>query len=220
MKSLKIKAQPGRHRASGFSLLEMMMVVAILIIVASFSIMSLQPSLRAQRVTNAYNIALSALRLAHDNAVAKRASYQVTFTPSSTATNSITVAATTAFTGAEVSDTYKLPSDVAFTTVPGIPTSASATPDGFGSGSAAVDFGNPPDGTSGGPIYFCPDGSVVSAVDAKGNCTGKLSSGVVYIARQGELLSLRAITVWGATGRIHGWRLNSNTSGGYTWQRQ
>lgn len=210
-----------RHSAGGFTLLEMAAVLAIVIILASISMMTLQPSLRAQRVTNAYNTTLSALRLARDNAVAQRTSYSVTFVASG-ATNTVTIAPTlSTFQGAQPPVTYALPSDIAFTVVAGVPTSS--TPDGFGSGAQAIDFGYTSTGSGTGGqkvLYFCPDGSAQDTAGGAGNCTGNWNSGVVYIARPGEVLSSRALTVWGATGRIRGWRLYGNTSGGYQWQRQ
>jgi len=51
-----------------------------------------------------------------------------------------------------------------------------------------------------------PDGS---AHDVNGN----LNSGIVYVARNGDLYSSRAITLYGATGRIRGWRLLSSGGG-------
>lgn len=208
------------HPASGFSLLEVAVVMAIIIIVASISIMSLQPSLRAQHITNAYNTTLSALRQARDNAVAQRTSYSVTFLASGS-TNTITVAPTlSAFQGAQNAATYSLPADVAFTIVSGAP--SSSTPDGFGSGAKAIDFGYTATGSGTGGqtvLYFCPDGSAQDATGGPGNCSGNWNSGVVYLARPGELLSSRALTVWGATGRIRGWRLYGK-SGGYQWHRQ
>lgn len=221
MKSLRINVQRRRHWASGFSLLELTMVMAIMIVMVSITFMSLQPSLKAQRVTNAYNTTLSALRQARETAVSQRTSYHVQFSHTATS-DTITVSPTLAtFQGAHGAVTYSLPSDVAFSAQPGIPTSA--PPDGFGSGAAAIDFGYKPQGTSTGAatdLYFCPDGTAQDATNGAGNCAGNWNSGVVYIARPGELLSSRAITVWGGTGRIRGWRLYGNGAGGYQWQRQ
>jgi hypothetical protein len=57
-------------------------------------------------------------------------------------------------------------------------------------------------------IYFMPDGT---AQDINGN----INNGVIYIARAGELYSSHAITVWGATGRMRGWRLFNNSGTAY-----
>jgi len=212
-----------RSRARGFSLLEMMTVVAILIIMASISFMSLQPMLKQQRVNNAYNTVLSAMRQARDSAVAQRTSYTVTM-DTTTTPHTITVAPTfAAFQGALQPVTYALPNDVVFDNESGIPTANSKTPDSFGTGAAAVDFGYTASGTGVGGknvIYFCPDGSAQDAAGGAGQCAGNFNCGVVYMARRGELMSSRAITVWGATGRIRGWRLLTTGAGGHKWVRQ
>jgi prepilin-type N-terminal cleavage/methylation domain-containing protein len=220
MKCIRSRVGCARLPASGFSLLEMLVVVALVLVVASIGFMSLQPMLRTQRVTNAYNTTLSALRQARDNAVSQRTSYHLQFIKTSSASTIVVTPTLSTFQGALGTMTYALPNDVAFSAESGIPTSA--TPDGFGSGLNAIDFGYKPQGTSTGgatDLYFCPDGSVQDATNGAGLCTGNWNSGVVYIARPGELLSSRAITVWGGTGRIRGWRLYSG-SGGAVWQRQ
>jgi Tfp pilus assembly protein FimT len=218
--SLGINTRYRKHEAAGFSLLEMAIVMGIMMIMAAVSFLSLQPVLKAQRVTNAYNTALSALRMARDNAVAQRTSYHLQFIKTTTS-STITVSPTLAtFQGAQNTVTYALPTDVAFSAEYGIPTSG--TPDGFGSGATSIDFGYTAQGTGTGgatDLYFCPDGSVQDATGGAGNCAGNWNSGVVYIARPGELMSSRALTVWGGTGRIRGWRLYRN-SGGLAWQRQ
>src|ERR1700675_2049241 len=89
MKSLKTNAghcghrhrEHREHRESGFSLIEMLTVVALIIVLASISFVSAVPLMKQQRVVNAYNTTLSALRLARDNAVSQRTSYSVTFSP-------------------------------------------------------------------------------------------------------------------------------------------
>lgn len=212
-----------KNQTRGFSLLEMMMVVAIIMIMATVSFMSLQPVMKQQRVNNAYNVVLSAMRQARDNAVGQRTSYMVVM-DTTTIPHQITVAPTFgAFQGSLASVTFQLPRDVIFDNEPGIPTSNTFTPDSFGTGAQPVDFGYTGSGAGVGGqnrIYFCPDGSAQDAAGGAGQCTGNPNSGVVYIARRGELYSSRAITVWGATGRIRGWRLYNNGAGGTAWQRQ
>ncbi len=221
MRSLKATTIRRRHRESGFSLLEMLSVVAIIIVLASITFISLVPVLKQQRVTNAYNTTLSAMRQARDNAVSQRTSYSVTFSNSVTP-NTITVAPTlTTFQGAQNSVTYKLPTDVAFYAASAL--ASTPTPDGYGSGSNAIDFGYTANGSGSGgqaTIYFCPDGSAQDSEGGAGNCAGSWDGGVIYIARSGDVLSSRAVSLWGGTGRIHGWRLYGNGSGGYQWIRQ
>ncbi|HKM46882.1 MAG TPA: hypothetical protein VJX69_04815 [Terriglobales bacterium] len=224
MRSLNKNA---RHQASGFSLIEMVSVLAIIIVLASISTINLAPMLRQQHITNAYNTTMAVMRLARDNAVGQRTSYSVTFanavSPSPYAT--ITVAPTVAgFQGDQNTRIYQLPTDVSFLALPGLPITSTTVPDGYGSGATAIDFGWTINGVGTGgqaTIYFCPDGSSQRApgTNNDGSCPGTWDGGVVYLARPGDLMSSRAITLWGGTGRIRGWRLYG-TGGNYQWQRQ
>jgi prepilin-type N-terminal cleavage/methylation domain-containing protein len=220
MRSVQIKAFGDRHRESGFSLLEMMTVLAIIIIMASITFISLVPAMKQYRVTNAYNITLSALRTARDNAVSQRTSYSVTFA-NTTGVSTITVTPTlTTFQGAQRTSVYQLPLEMTFLAQSAV--ASAPPPDGYGSGLVAIDFGYTANGGTGGSktIYFCPDGSSQDAEGGAGQCLGSWNGGVVYISRAGDLMSSRAVTLWGGTGRIRGWRLYSNGAGGYQWVRQ
>jgi type II secretory pathway pseudopilin PulG len=187
-----------QQRMRGFSLLETMAVLSIIFIVTAISMMTLQPALQAQRVTNAYNTTLMAMRQARDMSVAQRQSYFVTFTHNAT-TPPDTITITDGATGT-VTSTLQLPIDVSFSTILGIPTAAGTTPDSFGSGNIAIDFDIGVAGGSPTVIYFMPDGT---GQDVAGN----LNNGVIYIAQTGNLYSSHAITFWGATGRMRGWHL-------------
>jgi prepilin-type N-terminal cleavage/methylation domain-containing protein len=186
-------------RMRGFSLIEMMVVVAIILIVLAFSIVAIQPSLKQGNVTEAYNQTLMALRQARDLSVAQRQIYFVTL--SNTAVpNSITI--TQGSTGT-LMNTYYLPSNVSFDVEGGIPTSQTTfpmTPDSFGIGATPIDFDQGVAGGAKNVIYFYPDGS---AQDVNGN----VNNGVVYLAMPGFINTSRAITLWGATGRLRGWHI-------------
>jgi hypothetical protein len=54
-------------------------------------------------------------------------------------------------------------------------------------------------------VAFMPDGS---ARDTNGN----YNNGVLYLARTGDIYSTRAVSVFGASGRVRGWRLVNNSS--------
>ena len=210
-------------------MMEMTMVIAILIVLTAVAILGFIPVMTNQRVVNAYNMTISVMRQARDNAVAQRTAYSVVFS-SSASPNTITVAPTltgaSAFTGDQNSVTYQLPSDVTFQTNSGI-SSAGAPESGagasFGTGANAIDFGytatvSTPTGATAYTIYFCPDGSAQTSSTCGG--VNYWDDGVVYMAGSGGVLSSRAVDLWGGTGRIHGWRLYPKSGGGYQWLRQ
>jgi prepilin-type N-terminal cleavage/methylation domain-containing protein len=191
-----------RGRAQGFSLIELMISMAVFLIAAMIITMGVQPALKEARVNQGYNTTLMAMRLARDTSIAQRQSYFVTLS-NAVAPNSISI--TQASTGTVI-DTYYLPTDVTYQTLPNFPTSQTTfpmTPNGFGVGVNAIDFDQ---GIAGGitnVIYFMPDGS---AQDIAGN----YNNGVVYVARTGDYYSPRALTLYGATGRLRGWRMDTS----------
>ncbi|HEX4426069.1 MAG TPA: type II secretion system protein [Terriglobales bacterium] len=199
-----------KRRMRGFSLVEMMIVIVVLLIACAVSFMTLQPALKQTRVTSAYNFALGALRQAREDAVANRRVYMVTF---SNAASPNTITITQSDTGV-VKATYNLPTDIVFGTQTGFPvsqTTAPTTPDGFGIGNTGIDLDQ---GVAGGvktAIYFYPDGS---GQDVNNN----INNGVLYVGRAADINSWRAITIWGATGRLRGWRLYPNGAN-YYWRQ-
>jgi prepilin-type N-terminal cleavage/methylation domain-containing protein len=195
----------------GFSLIEIAIVLALILIVAAVSTMTLQPALNANHIAEAYNTTLTTMRQARDMSVAQRQIYFVTLS-NAVAPNTITI--TQGSTGTVIS-TYSLPTDVNFNAEPGLPNSPVApptTPDGFGVGTTAIDFDQGIVGGVKNVIYFYPDGS---AQDALGN----INSGVVYMDQPGKIQTSRAITLWGGTGRLRGWHLWPNGAA-YYWRQQ
>ena len=212
-------------KSRGFTMIEMAIVIAIVLIVSSMAFMSLQPVLKDARANTAFNNVLMQLRIARQRAVTDRKQYIVCLgatAPAGAATplgapnaQSIQVFrwdAGTALSAAEQVTAITLPYDIRFQTLAGLPNSSNTVPDGFGTGAAAIDFDQGVNNGIRDQIMFLPDGSVR---DTDGN----LSSGIVYIARDAELYSSRAVTVYAATGRIRGWRLNK-VSGSPVWSEQ
>jgi Tfp pilus assembly protein FimT len=193
----------------GFSLVETMIVVSLIMISSGIFFMSLQPALKDTRVTNAYNTTLMTLRRAREAAIAERRTYVITFS-NAAVPNTITM--TQAATGQVVS-VQTLPNDIAFQVITGIPTTLATTPDHFGTGGTAIDFDQSVAGGAKNVICFNPDGS---AQDVNSNA----NNGVIYLARSAELLSSRAITVWGSTGRLRGYRLYPVAAGATIWRQQ
>jgi Tfp pilus assembly protein FimT len=187
----------------------MMMVMAILLIACGITFISIGPVIQQNRVTNAYNTVLTTVRRAREQAVAERQQYIVTFNKA-VFPNTVTVARSNP---ANIILTAQLPSDIFFRNEPGIPITVATTPDNFGTGANAIDFGIGVGAGGQNTIYFMPDGSAKDLV-------GNYNNGVLYLARPGELLSSRAITVWGVTGRIRGFRLYANVGAGTNSWRQ
>jgi prepilin-type N-terminal cleavage/methylation domain-containing protein len=205
------------RKIDGFSLLELMITITISLILTAVAVITLQPTLQQQHVNDAYNTTLTSLRRAREAAAADMRIYVVSFGTAVTAgpsPNGGTITVTQNTTTGPVLFSAALPTDVTYHVEPGVPTSpttAPTTPDGFGSAANTFDFDQGIGAAGGNTVYFYPDGS---ARDINGN----INNGVVYMGRPGSLISCRAVTLWGATSRIRGWRLYQK--GAWTWSQQ
>jgi type II secretory pathway pseudopilin PulG len=200
-----------QHR--GFSLLELMIVIFIGFTVAAISVMTLVPMLKENHVDQAYDTTLSALRTYRNLSLTQRKRYIVTFTTPGTITVQYWGVAVPVSPAPVTVATFTLPPDITFAVQTGFPSSASTVPDGFGTGVTAIDFDQGMGLGSQNYVMFMPDGS---SQDTLGNP----NSGIIYMTQTGtNLYSSRAITVFGSTGRIRGWRLY-NPSGVNTWIQQ
>ena len=210
MKCHKTEIATRSSAQSGFSLLEALVTVSILMVAAGIFAPKVNSAVKDSVVGNSYDSALMAIRQAREAAVSERRVYVVTFTSPGT----VSVAPLNAATNA-LNFSRSFPAEIQFAAVTGIPNTASTTPDGLGTGpsTGAICFDVGVTSTGTNTIYFWPDGS---ARDVNGN----MNSGVVYIARPSELMSSRAITVWGVSGRIRGWRLRKNSAGVTSWGQQ
>jgi Tfp pilus assembly protein FimT len=205
------------RKHDGFSLLELMITISFAMILSAVTFISMRPMLNQDHVDSSYDTALMALRNTRNLAITQSHEYYVYFNPTGFPAGTIQVqyqppAATPGgvLPALEQVITYKIEPDVSFAVQTGFPTN---TPDSFGSGVNAIDFGQALAGEPLNYVVFMPDGS---AQDALGN----YNSGIVYLTRTGDVLSnSRAITLWGATGRVRGWRLNQ-ISGTWTWVQQ
>jgi prepilin-type N-terminal cleavage/methylation domain-containing protein len=200
----------------GFSLLELMIVIAIGLTMAGVTFMALMPLFKKNHVDQAYDTTLSVLRNYRNLAITQGNRYIITFPT----TQSIQVqlwgySPPPAASPAPVTvATIPLPKDIQFAVQVGFPNPG---PDNLSTGATAifttypctiVESGNP-------CLIFYPDGSSEDDASTPGN----FNSGVIYLTRPGDVYSSRAIDVWGTTGRIRGWRLY-NQAGVNTWVQQ
>ncbi len=191
-------------RERGFSMVELMVVGGIILIICAAAMLQIQGALTAARRETALATVLTQMRQAHEISIDQRKVYRLTFNAPSTMLLEVQVitypGGVKTINYAAVS-TMQLPTGYSFLTIVGQPTAVGTTPDGLGAGNNAIDFGI---GASGGglnQIYFQPDGHAFDNV-------GRTNNGVVYVGKAGELYSLRAVTMYGAAGRMKPWFLN------------
>lgn len=196
-------------RQRGLSLLEMMITVAIGLTIGGITFIAMMPMFNKNHVDLAYETTLMVLRNTRHLAITQSHQYYVNFNPAGFPAGTIQVTYQAPAPGAgalppvQQIATYALPQDISFAVMSGFPANS---PDGFGSGINAIDFGQGLGGGSLNYVCFMPDGS---SQDTLGN----YNSGVVYLSRTADPnpYNSRSVSVWGATGRIRGWRLYQQT---------
>jgi type II secretory pathway pseudopilin PulG len=205
----KLKRQGQAIRLqSGFSMVELSVVVLIIMILVAAALMNMVPTVQNAKANSGMEMVLGELRRAHERAVDERRIYRVTFVAPNTiqldvgqvANVATTITGTTPLF-AQAQPPLTLPDSVQFIVIGGVPTSAAAVPDGLGSAANAIDF-DIANGGGGTQIYFQPDGRALDGAN-------RLNDGVVYLAQPGNLYSSRAVTLFGSTGRAKGWTLAS-----------
>lgn len=200
-------ARSGKHR--GFSLLELMIVIAIGLTMAAVTFMALMPLFKENHVDAAYDTALSVIRNYRNQSITQSKRYIITFTAPGTITVQYWGVGVPVSPAPVTVATYTLPPDIQFAVQAGFPASG---PDTFGTGGTAIDFDQGMGLGSQNYVMFMPDGS---SQDTLGN----YNSGVLYLTRPGDMYSSRAIDVFGTTGRVRGWRLYKQ-GGINTWVQQ
>jgi len=196
----------------GFSLLELLITVAIGLTIASITFVAMMPLFNKNHIDLAYDTTLMILRNTRHLAITQSHQYIVTFAQPGTVTVTYQPPAVAGvLPPTQLVSTYTLPQDVTYNVVSGFPTTA---PDGFGTGITAIDFGQGLGAGSLAYVSFLPDGS---SQDTLGN----YNNGIIYISRiaDNDKYTSRSVTVWGATGRIRGWRLYQQ-AGSPVWVQQ
>jgi len=176
-----------------------------------------QPALKDARANQAFDRVLMQMRVARQRAIAERKQYIVCFGAGSAPTGAVTPMGTPtaqsiqmfrwdagiALSAAVQVSANVLPRDMQFLAVGGVPVNPTTVPDGFGNGSIAIDFDQGVGAGVKNQIMFMPDGSAHDT-------NGSWNSGIIYVGRTSDLYSSRAVTLYGTTGRIRGWRLLSS----------
>jgi prepilin-type N-terminal cleavage/methylation domain-containing protein len=192
----------------GFSLLELLIVISIGLTMAGITFMAMKPLFNQNHVDQAYDTTLSVIRTYRNQSIIQSKRYIVFFSAPGTITVQYWGVGVPISPAPVTVATYTLPNDIQFAVQAGFPNPG---PDNFGTGTTAVTINNCAlVGQS--CLIFYPDGS---AQDDLGN----FNSGVVYLSRPADLYSSRAVSIFGTTGRIRGWRLYT-IAGNNTWVQQ
>jgi prepilin-type N-terminal cleavage/methylation domain-containing protein len=203
-----------RKLQQGFSLIELVIVVAVMLIVSSMAIMSTMRPSTAARANNAADSVVDTLRQGRLLAITKRRNVLVTLS----APNQIQLTVQTL--PGEAAPALPLPlvllNDGAanglkfylFSTLPNTPMG----PLGFGN-TSAIDLEAVNGGTVGNAVMFSSSGSLVGvggAAAANYYSVGNNDpiNASIFIGVQGDASTARAITVTGATGRVRSFAWN------------
>jgi type II secretory pathway pseudopilin PulG len=178
----------------GISLVEMVVVVAIIMIVTATSVIQTPGSFANYRANSAMDITMSQLRIARQLGISQRRAVLITFnTGVNPPTVSYQVQARPNVAGDTVGPvvTQPLPGQTSFMEESGVPD----TPMGFGtcSGSPVCIGGTCVPGS----MYFTSTGQFSSDQDGVFPCNGTL-----FIGMTSKPFTARAVTIMGATGRV------------------
>ncbi len=173
-----------RHWSAGFSLIEMMVVVAVGTILAAMAIPVSSAFITTSKADGALQAAVGALSTARDRSVSERRNFEVAFIGN----NRIQIHRDEVPSGLQtlISDAT-LEGGQQFLKFAGLPD----TPDGFGN-ATAIFFSGP------GPWMFTSDGSFIDS-------NGDVSNGTILLGVPNQTMTARAVTIFGATGLVRSW---------------
>ena len=171
--------------SAGFTMFEVLTVIGIIGVLSSITVMIMPGALVAARADSSAAAVVAVMRVAREEAISQRRNVEIAFVaPNKVVVSRVEVPGP----GTTVIHTAFLGTSYSFVLFTGVPD----TPDAFGKTSATT-F---PGATT---IMFTSSGEFVDQ-------DGDPVNGTVFIGREGEPLSARAISVFGPTALIRQWR--------------
>jgi type II secretory pathway pseudopilin PulG len=193
---------------SGFSLLEAVMVIGIMMVLMGIAIVSSFGTIQSYQVNSAQDVVVSQLRVARQLAIDKRRNVLVTIdsAPESDGAYHVKYQVQPALTGTSEQPgpwvDEPVSTAVSFMLEQGVPD----TPMKFGN-NAAVFIGNPP--VAGGPpvMQFNATGTFTDSTGTN------LLYGTVFMGMPNQPITARAVTIMGGTGRVRAYSYVGGTLG-------
>jgi prepilin-type N-terminal cleavage/methylation domain-containing protein len=171
---------------NGFSLLELMLTIGIIGVISAIAVVQFGTAQQSIKGDGVMRVVLAQMNIARELAISQRRNMQLSFlTP-----NALQIVRQNVPSGTTVVGSVVFESGAQYYLAPGLPD----TPDGFGR-TTAVDFG------AATAVMFTSDGTCIDQ-------TGNPVNGTIFVGLPGQLLSSRAITILGGTGRVRGYRWN------------
>ena len=187
------------HEERGFTLIESMIVIALILVVTAMAIMQMSGPLQNARSDAAMRQVVDQLRQGREYAITNRRYVQFIFIPPAPVAQIQIILRNDLTPGAGPIQAQQ-PIPIQFPMTFAVFGAMADTPDGYGN-AAAIEFA----GVNGGPpagMLFQSDGQLVNAA------TLLPINGTIFLGAPANQSSARAITVMGTTGRIRGWRGN------------
>jgi type II secretory pathway pseudopilin PulG len=191
---------------AGFTLVEVVFAVAIIVFVFAMAFESFQNALPSMRADSAMQLLEAQLRQAREVSIDQRRQVTVTFKGTSELVEYIQALGSNP---AVLLYDYFLPEGMAYTLFTGVPDLP--TPNNYGNTYAVYGCSSSSLTTSYSPVYasgsctltFQSDGSVL-------NSSGSYVNGSIFIGIAGQTQTARAVSILSATGKIKGWRYSGS----------
>jgi prepilin-type N-terminal cleavage/methylation domain-containing protein len=179
---------PRWRRDDGYNLIEMMFVMGIMSVLAGMAIVQINVARAALKGDAAMRVVMTQMNQAREMAITQRRYMQVNFA----APRTISIVREDTTTTTTKLSSVPFEGGATFTLYSGLPD----TPDAFGKGSATYFTSSAGVVTT---VKFAPDGTLVDA-------NGRAANGSVFLSIPNAVLSSRAVTVMGSTGRVRAYR--------------
>lgn len=183
---------PARASEAGFSATELLIVATMCVTLAAFTGGTFMSATSSVQGDADLRVVQAQIKYARETAINQRRSVEIRFV----GTNQVQVVRRNIPNGTTTLSSAFLEHNATFRVFPSVPD----TPDGFGRASA-TDFGGA------AAMMFTADGMFTDA-------TGTPINGTVFIGQPNKTLTARAVTVFGPTAMIRGYRWN-----GAAWRR-